>query len=240
MTMQKNNSNTPPEIYPDPQFRVYGDQGLLMEFGEIISPAIHDVVRSVSHILERHSPRGVIEFSPSYRSIAVYYDPVITSFSELQTTLQEMHSNRAAAEVPPARVVEIPVCYGGEYGPDIEFVAEHNKISIEEVITLHSKPDYLIYMIGFTPGFPFLGGLSVKLHTPRLESPRKRVTAGSVGIANDQTGVYPIESPGGWQLIGRVPIALFDPEKEDPFLLQGGDLLKFVPITENEYLSLTR
>lgn len=238
--MQKNNSSAPPEIYTEPQFRVYGDQGLLMEFGGGISPEIHEIVRSVSHVLEHQSPQGVIEFSPSYRSIAVYYDPLVTSFSELQTTLLEMHSHRKAVEVPPARVVEIPVCYGGKYGPDIEFVAQHNNISVEQVIALHSAPDYPIYMIGFTPGFPFLGGLSEKLHTPRLESPRKKVAAGSVGIANDQTGVYPIESPGGWQLIGRVPIALFDPEKEDPFLLHGGDLLKFVSITENEYLSLAR
>lgn len=238
MTMH-NSANASPYIYSEPQFRVYGDQGLLMEFGGAISQEVHEVVRSVSHMLEQQKLRGVIEFLPSYRSVAVYYDPLVTSFSELQSSLLQLYLQREAIELPPARVVELPVCYGGDLGPDIEFVASHNNISIEEVIALHSAPDYLIYMIGFTPGFPFLGGLTEKLHTPRLESPRKRVVAGSVGIANDQTGVYPIESPGGWQLIGRVPIPLFDPKREDPFLLKGGDLLRFMPITETEYFSLS-
>jgi inhibitor of KinA len=141
----------------------------------------------------------------------------------------------ARIEPPPPKESVIPVCYGGEYGPDIAFVAEHNHVGIDDVIRLHSEHSYPIYMLGFSPGFPFLGGLSEKLHTPRLTSPRTRVPAGSVGIANNQTGIYPIASPGGWQLIGRSPVRLFDPERPNPFLLRAGDTLRFEPITPDEY-----
>ncbi len=132
-------------------------------------------------------------------------------------------------------VIEIPVCYGGEYGPDIETVAQTNQVDADDVIVLHSRETYQIYMIGFTPGFPFLGGLPEELHTPRLETPRLTVPQGSVGIANNQTGIYPIESPGGWQLIGRTPLCLFDPSRSDPLLCRAGDSIKFKPITEKEF-----
>jgi len=141
----------------------------------------------------------------------------------------------ARIEAPPPKESVIPVCYGGEFGPDIAFVAAHNHIGTDDVIRLHSEPSYPIYMLGFSPGFPFLGGLSEKLHTPRLTSPRTRVPAGSVGIANNQTGIYPIASPGGWQLIGRSPVRLFDPQRPEPFLLCAGDTLRFEPITPGEY-----
>ncbi|MEG2984683.1 MAG: 5-oxoprolinase subunit PxpB, partial [Peptostreptococcaceae bacterium] len=132
-------------------------------------------------------------------------------------------------------IVEIPVLYGGEFGPDIETVARHNNLSVEEVMDIHSKGEYLVYMLGFTPGFTYLGGMDNKIETPRLEIPRVKIPAGSVGIAGKQTGVYPIDSPGGWQLIGRTPIKLYDINKERPILLSAGDYVKFVPINKAEY-----
>lgn len=138
-------------------------------------------------------------------------------------------------KLPPAMVVHIPVCYGGEYGLDLETVAKHNGISVDEVINIHADTDYLIYMMGFTPGFPYLGGMSEKIATPRLEVPRRKIPVGSVGIAGAQTGVYSMETPGGWQLIGRTPVRLFDSSKQNPILLQAGNYVRFVRITEAEY-----
>jgi inhibitor of KinA len=129
----------------------------------------------------------------------------------------------------------VPTLYGGEYGPDIEFVATHNNITPEEVIEIHTATPYLVYMLGFTAGFPYLGGMSEKIATPRLKTPRTRIPAGSVGIAASQTGLYPIESPGGWQLIGRTPIKAFSPQSENPFLFAAGDYLKFRAIEQDEY-----
>ena len=128
------------------------------------------------------------------------------------------------------RVVELPVLYGGEYGPDIEKVAEHAGMAVDEMIGLHSGTGYLVYMLGFTPGFPYLGGLDDRLATPRVATPRLRIPAGSVGIAESQTGVYPLTSPGGWNIIGRTPLALFDPTREPPSLLAPGDVVRFVPL----------
>lgn len=139
----------------------------------------------------------------------------------------------------PAKVVEIPVCYGGQYGPDIEFVAEHNGLSVQEVISIHTKPEYLVYMIGFCPGFPYLGGMDERIATPRRTTPRLQIPARSIGIAGNQTGGYPISTPGGWQIIGRTPVEMFRPEDEEkPSLLNSGDIVKFVAISEQEYLAL--
>ena len=132
-------------------------------------------------------------------------------------------------------MVEIPTLYGGEYGPDLDHVADHNGLTPEEVIQIHSSADYLVYMMGFTPGFPYLGGMSENIATPRLQTPRTAIPAGSVGIAEQQTGVYPIESPGGWQLIGRTPVQLFDPQRDPPVVVEAGDFIRFAPITETTY-----
>jgi len=137
-------------------------------------------------------------------------------------------------------IVEIPVCYGGEYGPDLGFVAEHNGLSQEEVIKIHSEGRYLTYMVGFAPGFPYLGGLSEKIAAPRKESPRLKIPEGTVGIAGNQTGVYPITTPGGWQLIGRTPFRLFHPGKNPPTLLKAGNIVVFKPISEQEYKQLLK
>ena len=136
------------------------------------------------------------------------------------------------------KIFEIPTTYGGEYGPDIEFVAQHNNLTIEEVIDIHTSTNYLIYMLGFTPGFTYLGGLDKRIETPRLENPRTKIPAGSTGIAGKQTGIYPIESPGGWQLIGRTPVKLYDPFNDPPVILSAGDYVRFVRIDEEEFLRI--
>ena len=227
-------------LYERAFFRIAGDRGLLVEYGDEIDLEINTKVRAMAIIMKQNTPKGVIETIPTYRSLLLVYDPSITNLAKLQKELQKLEERLEEIQIPPPDTVEIPVCYGGGFGPDIEFVAETHDLSVKEVIQLHSEPEYLIYMVGFTPGFPFLGGLSEKLHTPRLKTPRTFVPKGSVGIANNQTGIYPVSSPGGWQLIGRSPIKLFDPERPNPFLYQAGDHIKFNPITPEEYSRLAK
>jgi KipI family sensor histidine kinase inhibitor len=153
-------------------------------------------------VMEQETLEGVLETIPTYRSLLILYDPSITNPAKLKKEILTLEERLSEIKIPPPNTVEIPVCYGGEFGPDIQFVAEHNSMTTDDVIRIHSQNEYRIYMIGFTPGFPFLGGLPEVLYTPRLETPRSFVPEGSVGIANNQTGIYPVASPGGWQLIG--------------------------------------
>jgi KipI family sensor histidine kinase inhibitor len=217
------------------RFRTAGDRGILVEYGDVIDPDVNSKVRSMAIVMDENPPAGVIEIIPTYRSLLIIYDPSVTQPDKLEKALDALEARLDAIRIPPPRTVELPVCYGGDFGPDIATVADTNNLTVEEVVELHCEPEYLIYMVGFTPGFPFLGGLSEKLHTPRLETPRTLVPEGSVGIANNQTGIYPIASPGGWQLIGRTPVKLFAPWRQDPFLYQAGDRLKFKPISADEY-----
>jgi KipI family sensor histidine kinase inhibitor len=230
----------PGPLYEKPFFRIAGDRGLLMEYGDAIDPEINRKVRAMATAMDQETPTGVFEFIPTYRSIIIVYDPSQTDAVTLKDALSALEERLPNIEIPPPETVEIPVCYGGDLGPDIGFVAKTHNLSIEDVIRIHSDSEYQIYMIGFTPGFPFLGGLPEVLHTPRLKTPRSRVPAGSVGIANAQTGIYPIESPGGWQLIGRTPVKLFAPAKANPFLLKAGNKLKFKPISREEYEDLVK
>jgi KipI family sensor histidine kinase inhibitor len=230
----------PGPLYEKPFFRIAGDRGLLMEYGDAIDPEINRKVRAMATAMDQERPTGVFEFIPTYRSIIIVYDPSQTDAATLKDALCALEERLPSIEIPPPETVEIPVCYGGDLGPDIVFVAKTHNLSIEDVIRIHSDSEYQIYMIGFTPGFPFLGGLPEVLHTPRLKTPRSRVPAGSVGIANAQTGIYPIESPGGWQLIGRTPVKLFAPVKANPFLLKAGNKLKFKPISREEYEDLVK
>lgn len=222
-------------LFEKARFRTAGDRGLLVEYGDIIDPDVNNKVRSMAMVMEQNAPEGVIEVIPTYRSLLIVYEPSSTNPVKLQKTLKTLEAHLDEIKIPPPDTVEIPVCYGGEFGPDIEYVAESHHLTVEEVIALHCRPEYLIYMVGFTPGFPFLGGLSEKLHTPRLETPRTFVPEGSVGIANNQTGIYPVASPGGWRLLGRTPVKLFAPGRCNPFLYQAGDRIKFNPITAEEY-----
>ena len=215
-----------------------GDRALLVELGDEISPSVNRKVRELFITLHDLAVEGIVETIPSYRSLLVVYEPRTISLSTLQKAIDGLEKTIDITEIPEPRKLKIPVVYGGEYGPDLEWVARYHGISPEEAVKRHTENIYQVYMIGFTPGFPFLGRLPEVLHTPRHKTPRTRVPAGSVGIANDQTGIYPIESPGGWQLIGRTPLKIFDPQRPNPFLLKAGDLVKFKPITPDEYRRL--
>ncbi|PKN34980.1 MAG: allophanate hydrolase [Deltaproteobacteria bacterium HGW-Deltaproteobacteria-19] len=221
--------------FDKPRLRHSGDMALLVEYGDAIDPAINEKVRAVTTLLKRNLPEGVLAVVPAYRSLSLLYDPLRTSPDRLSKVLDELEGHLREVEIPPPRVVEIPVCYGGEHGPDIHVVAEHNGLTPEEVIAIHSGTDYPIYMIGFTPGFCYLGGLDGRIATPRRETPRTLLPGGSVGIAEAQTGIYPVDSPGGWQIIGRTPLRLFAPEREMPFLYEAGERIRFVPIPEAEF-----
>lgn len=218
----------------------YGDRGLRIQLGDSISKETNERIRSLSALLEKETNSGIIEWIPTYTAITIYYDPVQTTYEELRERMIFLYEGLSNRAIPPAEVITIPVCYGGIYGPDIGHVAACNGLTDEEVIKIHSEPDYLIYMMGFAPGFPYLGGMSEKLATPRLASPRTRIPAGSVGIAGSQTGVYPLESPGGWQIIGRTPLNLYNPENDTPILLRAGNYVRFKPITEKEYYTIAQ
>lgn len=212
-----------------------GDKALTMEFGNSISKEVNNKIRSITVAIETRNIKGIVELVPTYRSLMIHYNPLKISYDELINALQQLERQLETIELPAAQVVEIPTLYGGEYGPDIENVANHNQLKLEDVINIHTSNEYLIYMLGFTPGFPYLGGMDPKIATPRLESPRTKINAGSVGIAGGQTGIYPIDSPGGWQIIGRTPIPLFDSQREIPILLKAGNYIIFRSIGENEY-----
>jgi KipI family sensor histidine kinase inhibitor len=211
------------------------DSSILMEFGDEIKPEINREIQAMVHLLEKEVIAGVIEYIPSYTKLMITYDPLTIDYQNLVAKLKELEDRIDTISISPTKIIEIPVLYGGEYGPDLETVANYNNLSDEEVIKIHSSRDYLIYMLGFTPGFPYLGGMSKKIATPRLKNPREKVPAGSIGIADRQTGIYPISSPGGWQIIGRTPIKLFDPQREVPFLLEIGSYLRFIPISQVQF-----
>jgi inhibitor of KinA len=222
-------------MYDKPRFLLAGDRGLLVEFGAAIDPEINRKVRQIFLSLEKVPIDGVTEVIPTYSSILIFYDPFQSDPDKLRQEILDRENKLDKWEIPPPETIEIQVAYGGDFGPDLDFVAHHNKLSPEEVIQIHTSGRYLIYMLGFTPGFPFLGGLSEKLFTPRLEKPRHFVPAGSVGIAKNQTGIYSIDSPGGWQLIGRTPMKIYDPTRSSPFLLKAGNYLRFKGISREEF-----
>ena len=219
----------------DVRYLVSGDSAVCVEFGNEISPEINRKIRAFKIALEKEQIEGIVETVPTYRSLLVVYEPETVSFGELTKRFGEVMKHIGSVQIPPPTVVEIPVLYGGEMGPDLEFVAEHNHMTPEEVIRLHASEEYLIYMLGFIAGFPYLGGMNKKIATPRLKSPRVKIEGGSVGIAGEQTGIYPVASPGGWQLIGRTPVKLYDADREKPVLLEAGQYIKFRPVTEEEY-----
>jgi len=208
-----------------------GDTACLIRLGEVISPDINRQVHALSKFLGDSNLTGITGMIPAYADLTVIFDPEITSYTgfldRLQNAVTEFNPHENT-EIPVSlRILDIPVVYGGEYGPDIEFVARNAGLTVEEVIDRHSRGIYPIYMMGFTPGFCYLGGLDGSLHTPRKSEPRLKIPAGSVGIAGNQTGIYPIESPGGWQIIGRTPLNLFDPHRESPFLCEAGMTVRF-------------
>ena len=221
-------------LYEHPAYRIMGDRALLVELGDGISPLVNKKVRELFLCLKNNRVEGIVETMPGYRSLLIVYDPLKITLSALKERLNKLHTTIDRSEIPKPRTLEIPVVYGGECGPDLNWVAEYHKLSPEEVVRFHTGTTYQVYMIGFTPGFAYMGQLPEAIATPRRETPRTAVPRGSVGIAQSQTGVYPVESPGGWQIIGRTPLRLFDPEKWPPTPLEMGDLVKFLSIKEEE------
>ncbi|MCA0984152.1 5-oxoprolinase subunit PxpB [Halobacillus yeomjeoni] len=228
----------------DAEYYSLGDQAIVIELGDKIERTTHQRVKEVSEYLKNHPPHWMIEYIPAFTTVTVFYDPIkvmedSTSgklpYSIVCEKLDQQITNLEITTDSEPRLIEIPVCYGGEFGPDLSYVAEQNEMSEDDVIEIHKNGDYLVYMIGFAPGFPYIGGMDERIATPRRDDPRLKIPAGSVGIAGGQTGVYPIETPGGWQLIGRTPTKLFDAGEEVPSLLQAGDKIKFTSITEEEY-----
>ena len=222
-------------FYDKPRFRLCGDRALIVEYGEGIDSAVNEKVRAMTALLKRALPAGVEAVIPAYRSLSLLYNPLATSIGRIAKALEARETDLRESEIAKPRNVEIPVCYGGEFGPDLEIVAAHNSLTLNEAISVHTSVDYHIYMIGFAPGFCYLGGLDRRLHTPRRKTPRTHLPAGSVGIAESQTGMYPQDSPGGWQIIGRTPLRLFAPWREEPFLYQAGDRIRFVSIAEDQF-----
>lgn len=238
---------TKPDISP------LGDTAVVVQFGSSIDLEIHRKVQALCSQLERFPFPGMLEIVPAFVTVTVCYEPL-----KLQDPLtgESMRTGAFGARSPyeivceilqrtvsamdpsdggTSRIVNIPVCYGGNQGPDLEEVAKRNRLSVDEVIEIHSAQDYLIYMIGFAPGFPYLGGMSERIATPRRSPPRLAIPAGSVGIGGVQTGIYPISTPGGWHLIGRTPLRLFRPDHHSPSLLKAGDIVRFQPISLEEY-----
>ncbi len=217
-----------------------GDCGVSVEFGQEINLDINHRVTALKMLLKEKGIPGIVETIPTYCSLLIEYDPMVIQYDELVNNLKVLINQLRDIKLPEKRVVEIPVAYGGEYGPDLKEVAETHGISEEEVIRLHSEPEYPIYMLGFVAGFPYLGGMNKAIATPRKKTPRLKIESGSVGIAGEQTGIYSVESPGGWQIIGRTPIKLYDPERERPVLLEAGQYIKFKAITGEEFKAMIK
>ncbi len=215
-------------MYLQTKYIPVGDRGLLVEFGKTIDPAINRKVHTLNHALARFTISGVEECVPTYRSLLIYFDASKISYDNLVFSVKDLESGLSDFSPPISRqVIEVPVTYGGSSGPDLNYVAKLHDLSTEEVITLHTEREYNVYMIGFVAGFPYLGEVADSIATPRLKTPRLKAPAGSVGIAEKQTGIYPCEAPGGWQIIGRTHIKLFDPEKHPPSLIRPGDSVRF-------------
>lgn len=214
-----------------------GDCAVTLQIGNEISEQVNREVVNALTAIRRADISGVCELVPTYTSICIHYDPEVLSYEALRNALKLVKADPVEKKSDQEeRVVEIPVCYGGEYGPDLEFVAEHNGLTAEEVVRRHSNGQYLVYMLGFLPGFAYMGGMDKTIACPRLISPRTKIPAGSVGIAGAQTGIYPLSSPGGWQLIGRTPLKMFAIDGEQTtFALSAGDRVRFVPITEEVF-----
>ncbi|MFC2013615.1 5-oxoprolinase subunit PxpB [Chloroflexota bacterium] len=222
-------------VYESPRFLAGGDKALFIEFGNSITPELNRRVRQLMLAIQNAGIPVITEAVPTYRSLLVYYNPLKIGLNELRETLDALVQKEEDSQFLKPKATQIPIIYGGEYGPDLEFVAKQNGLSVKAVVQIHTSNSYLIYMLGFIPGFAYLGGMSPRIATQRLETPRIKIPAGSVGIAGNQTGIYPAESPGGWHLIGRTPLKLFDSNREPPALLQAGNYVTFVSITAEEF-----
>jgi inhibitor of KinA len=212
-----------------------GDTAVSVQFEPEISQEVNRQVTDLASRLAEQNIKGIVEFVPTYAALMIYYDPLQISYQAIVEILHSLEQTEACRQ-ETQRTVFFPALYGGEHGPDLEDVARYHQLTSEEVIYLHSSAEYRVYMLGFSPGFPYLGGLPQQICTPRLETPRRSIPAGSIGIAGAQTGVYSISSPGGWRIIAHTPVPLFQlSDEEQPFLLRAGDTVKFLPVSLADY-----
>lgn len=223
-----------------PRILPSGDCAVLVEFSDIINEDANRKIRALYDNIQKEKIQGIVDLVPAFCSLLVSYDPKLIPYRSLCTKLEECLNKSGSVESKQKKVVSIPVCYEGEYAPDIQFVAEHAGLSIEEVIKIHTSKEYLIYMLGFQPGFPYLGGLDERIFTPRLSTPRTLIRAGSVGIGGEQTGLYPLASPGGWQLIGTTPVKAYNPDKTPSIPYEAGDYIRFYPITKERFAEIEK
>ena len=225
------------------QFKPLSEQAMFVQFSSTINEQTQQQIQLAVQLLQQHPFPGLLEIVPSYTNFCVYYDPLLVQKSlphaatisqRVQNHIQTLLAQQLSAQDLSRRVIEIPVVYGGEYGPDLLEVAHFHHLSPEEVIAIHTARDYIVYMLGFAPGFPYLGGLDARIATPRRATPRLEIAAGSVGIGGEQTGIYPFNTPGGWQIIGRTMTPLFSLTSTPPALLQAGDIVRFIAVEEDE------
>ncbi|MDP2424168.1 MAG: 5-oxoprolinase subunit PxpB [Bacteroidales bacterium] len=217
------------------QYKPSGDSAFIIKVGDEISEEINQTVRKLLVCIEQKKIHGLIDFIPSYNELMICYDPLLIGYSKLLDTIRSLVDGVEKIVLPESSVIHVPIRYGGDFGPDLNEVADINGLSVDEIIKIHSSASYLVYMLGFTPGFCYLGGMDKRIATPRKQTPRLKIPAGTVGIADQQTGIYPVESPGGWQLIGQTPLRLFDPGRKPEFLFQQGDSIQFHAITDDDF-----
>lgn len=216
-----------------------GESAIVIQFGKYIDEQVNRLVGAFSRYLETCPILGMTEYIPAFTTVTIFYDVMQRNYIEMEQSVENaLRTFDVTQRYAEERIIEIPVCYGGDFGPDLKYVSEVHDLTEKEVIDIHTEAIYSVHMIGFAPGFPYLGGLSEKIATPRRELPRVQVPAGSVGIAGTQTGIYSISTPGGWQLIGQTPTKLFHPSENPPSLLRTGDKIKFIPISIKTYLNL--
>lgn len=234
-----------PHPVPSPPFESlrilpFGDAALTVELGETIDPAVNDRVLALADRIRTAGWLGIVDIVPTYRSLTLHLDPQIIDPATITAQVRSLARSMPSAAPHRGRELTIPVLYGGAYGPDLEALADFARLSVPAVIREHSAVRYRVYMLGFSPGFPYLGTVPEVLAMPRLATPRPMVAAGSVGIAERQTGVYPMASPGGWRIIGRTPLSLYRPDRDQPCLMTPGDLVRFVPVDEVTFARMVR
>lgn len=215
-----------------------GDHAMVVEFGSIIAENINQKVHALAGWIEEKQIEGVVELLPTFRSLMIYYDCHVVSFEQLKRKVSEFDDTKVSANAEKKKIIKVPCCYGARFGSDLHDMEKILGIDKDEIIRIHSSVCYKIYMLGFLPGFVYLGGLDKRIEVPRLSSPRVKINPGSVGIGGNQTGVYPVASPGGWRLIGGTPLDFYDPDREKPILCNAGEYIRFTPIHIDEYYDI--
>lgn len=213
---------------------------MTVEFGSAVDPKINDQVHALAAKLKKDNVPGIREVVPAFRSLTIYYDPLKTSFQAVRQNILSYGNISQEGGTVKKRILKIPCCYGARFGCDLADMEAYTGLDRDEIIAIHSSVDYRIYMMGFLPGFVYLGGLDKRIEMPRLKTPRVKILPGAVGIGGSQTGVYPVASPGGWRLLGGTPVEFYDPGRKEPVLCKAGEYIRFVPITINDYYDIRR